>query len=73
MFSYCDKLEHLDVSHFDVSNVTNFDGVFARCNKLKVLDLRNWNTQTDLRKCPIIFLGLRCEILLNRGTDNEQT
>ena len=35
MFSYCTKLEYLDLSNFNTSNVTNMSGMFNRCQKLK--------------------------------------
>ena len=39
MFESCYELEYLDLSNFDVSNVTNMDRMFADCRKLKHLKL----------------------------------
>ena len=41
MFAYCRHLKDLDISHFDLSNITTFGGEFTGCSdelqKLEVL------------------------------------
>ena len=44
LFSGCDKLTSLDVSHFITNNVTNMYYVFQGCYSLTSLDLSNFNT-----------------------------
>ena len=34
MFQECDKLEYLDLSNFDTSNVTDISLMFNKCEKL---------------------------------------
>lgn len=45
MFYYCPGLTYtmLDLSGWDVSNVTNFSGMFDRCKKVSALNLSGWN------------------------------
>ena len=31
MFSYCEKLSNLDLSHFNIEKVTNIQGIFVGC------------------------------------------
>ena len=35
MFQECTELEYLDLSNFNTDNVTNMEGMFNKCNKLK--------------------------------------
>ena len=51
MFSFCKKMESLDLSHFNTSNVTSMSCMFAYCSKLESLDLSKFNTSkvTDMR------------------------
>ena len=44
MFSFCERLETLDVSSFDTSNVTSMATMFYFCLHLKSLDLSHFNT-----------------------------
>ena len=51
MFAQCYELEYLDLSNFDTSNVTNMNGMFFKCNKLKeIKGLNKFNTKnvTDI-------------------------
>ena len=45
MFSDCDKLASLDLSHFDTHNVQTMYRMFGCCKALKELDLSSFNTQ----------------------------
>ena len=51
MFSGCQSLTSLDVSHFDTSNVKNMGSMFDDCSSLTLLDVSNWNTSnvTNMR------------------------
>ena len=45
MFSECNELEYLDLSTFNTSKITNMEGLFNNCNKLKkIKGLNNFNT-----------------------------
>jgi surface protein len=44
MFSYCNRLQTLDLSGFDTSNVTDMDEMFIRCMKIKTLDVSSFDT-----------------------------
>ena len=50
LFHNCEKLQSIDLSGFDTSNVTNMESVFFACRNLQTLDLSNWNTSnvTDM-------------------------
>ncbi len=50
MFWSCDKLQSLDVSHFDTSNVTSMWYMFYGCSSLTSLDVSNFDTSnvTDM-------------------------
>ena len=43
MFYFCGQLNKLDVSKWNVSNVTNIGSMFTGCGRLTTLDLSNWN------------------------------
>ena len=64
MFQACEELEEVDVSNFDVSNVTIMEYMFRRCFNLKKLDLTNWeiNNVRDMEK-----MFFRCESLETIG------
>ena len=38
------KMETIDVSEWDISNVTAINGAFSNCENLKSIDIKNWNT-----------------------------
>ena len=45
MFSGCNELEFLDLSEFNTANVTDMEGMFNKCNKLKeIKGISNFNT-----------------------------
>ena len=50
LFHNCEKLQSIDLSGFDTSNVTNMESVFYACRNLQTLDLSNLNTSnvTDM-------------------------
>jgi len=45
MFCDCNSLSSLDLSNFNIENVTNMSGMFRSCRSLKSLDLSNFNTE----------------------------
>ena len=47
MFQNCYELEHLDISNFNTSNVTNMSWMFNECHKLKYLNLLNFSINCD--------------------------
>ena len=50
MFSSCEKLTSVDVSHFATGNVTDMNGMFYDCKSLTALDVSGFNTEkvTDM-------------------------
>ena len=49
MFNHCYELENLDLSKFNSSNVKNMSYMFYECNKLKYLNLKNFEINCDTR------------------------
>ena len=45
MFSYCENLTQLDLSHFDTSNVTDMNSMFSYCENLTLLDISHFDTK----------------------------
>ena len=43
MFGGCQKLESMDLSNFDISEVTYFDGLFYNARSLKNVNISTWN------------------------------
>ena len=56
MFGDCYELEYLDLSNFDTSKVTNMEGMFYKCYKLKeIKGINNFNAQNAFNKMKGIF------------------
>lgn len=70
IFSCCEKLESLNVSNFNTSNVIMMSSMFACCRKLTSLDLSNFNTSkvTDMSS---MFYG--CDNLESIDVSNFNT
>ena len=64
MFYQCKNLTELDVSAWDISNVTDISWTFTR-TKIKKLDLRNWNFSkvTDATNFVLGNVNLRTVVL----------
>lgn len=43
MFKNCSSLNNLDMSHFDISNVTNLSDMFNGCSSLSYLNITGWD------------------------------
>ena len=56
MFSDCEKLTSLDVSHFNTSQVTNMRYMFQNCKALTTLDLGGWDTH-NVTNMDFMFYG----------------
>ena len=56
MFSGCDMLNGLDLSHFDTSNVTDMTYMFSGCSSLTSLDLSHFDT-SNVISMPGLFWG----------------
>ena len=73
MFQTCVELEYLDLTNFDISNVTDMSGMFNQCIKLKeIKGLNNFNTK-KIVSMPIMFqecIELRYLDLSNFDTSN---
>ena len=50
MFYGCSALKELNLSNFNINNVTDMEGMFSWCSSLKELNLSNFNTNnaTDM-------------------------
>ena len=51
MFSSCNKLAELDVTHFNTANVKNMEYMFEYCKGLSSLDVTNFNTANVTKMC----------------------
>lgn len=51
MFYGCYKLNQLDLSNFDTSNITDMCGMFKECKSLSQLDLSNFDTSQVIDMC----------------------
>ena len=60
LFSSFTKLEELDLSSFNTTNVTNMSFMFSKCSSLKELNLNNFNTN-NVTKMNGMFSG--CSLL----------
>ena len=60
MFSGCSSLEIIDLSSFNINNVTNMSSMFWKCSSLKSMDLSSFNTKNVTNKS---FIFLRCSSL----------
>ena len=79
MFYNCGKLETLDVSGWDISQVTNlgytnsqttWDGMFSGCSSLSVLDVSGWDT-SSVTNMATMFSG--CSSLLKLDVSGWDT
>ncbi|MBR2674263.1 MAG: BspA family leucine-rich repeat surface protein, partial [Mogibacterium sp.] len=46
MFDQCNKLNPIDVSKYDMSNVKPMNDMFRGCNSVEKLDVKNWDTSS---------------------------
>ena len=67
MFKLCEKLEYLDLSNFDTSNVTSMENMFYNCNNLKYLNLTNFKLKDKLDNMLSFKQKDKCEFI----TDNN--
>ena len=70
MFYNCDNLTHLDLSHWNTSNVTNAGWIFFGCGDLTNLNLNNWNT-SNVTNMSYMFRG--CEKITNLDLSSFDT
>ena len=70
LFSSFTKLEELDLSSFNTSNVTNMSFMFSKCSSLKELNLNNFNTN-NVTKMSGMFSG--CSSLERLNLNNFNT
>ncbi len=67
MFYYCNTLETIDVSRFDISEVRYMYRMFASCKSLKTLDLSSWG-QNNVKDMSSMFEA--CENLESVNISN---
>ena len=70
MFSGCQILTNLDVSHFNTSKVTNMYNMFALCLALTDIDVSNFNT-SNVASMKRMFAG--CHALTDLDLSNFNT
>ena len=70
MFSKCEKLTNLDVSHFCTANVTNMASMFAQCIKLTYLDISAFDTKNVTDMSSIFY---KCNELTTLNVSNFNT
>ena len=72
MFYECNSLTNLDLSNFNIQNVTNLRSMFSFCKSLRNLDLSNFHTQniTDMNRMFYDCKSLRNLDLSNFNTQN---
>ena len=70
MFSGCSKISSLDVSNWDVSQVTSMRSMFDYCSKITSLDVSNWNVSkvTDTS-----YMFSQCNSLVSLDISNWNT
>ena len=53
MFCHCSKLESIDVSTWNMSNITSIYNIFFSCSALSTINVSNWNTSNciDFTQC----------------------
>ena len=56
MFYECSNITEIDLSNFDISQVTSMDGMFSNCISLTSLNLSNFNTSQVILKWIIYFI-----------------
>ena len=44
IFAYCGSLTSIDILNWNISSVTNMEGIFYNCSSLTSIDLSKWNT-----------------------------
>ena len=70
MFCGCWKLEELDLSNFDTSNVIDMHWMFSECYNLKTLDISNFDT-SNVTNMACLFNG--CHELTDIDISNFNT
>ena len=55
MFAGCSKLTSLDLSGWDVENVSGVTGMFAFCSSLQTIDLTGWKTTNLVSTAQMFF------------------
>ena len=65
MFQNCYKLEYLDLSNFNTSNVNDMSFLFNECNKLKYLNLLNFTINCDIKLMLNFKNKKNCEFITN--------
>lgn len=59
MFAYCENIDNIDVSQYDVSQVGQFGGCFQHCYSLQSIDLSSWNIQQNAANIGYLFYRSR--------------
>ena len=57
MFNYCERLQSVDITNFDPSNVTTVAGMFYECDSLTSIDLSSFRTTDKLTDMRNMFYG----------------
>ena len=71
VFGGCSNLTKINVSNWDVSKVSNMNGMFSGCSKLTELDVSNWDVR-NARYMYNVFANCTSLTAIN-GLDNWET
>lgn len=70
VFSGCSNISALDVSNWDVSQVTSMRSMFDYCQKITSLDVSNWNTSNVTN---MSYMFSQCNSLVSLDISNWNT
>ena len=70
MFCNCHSLKELNLSHFNIDNVTNMNQIFDYCPILKELNISNFNTN-NVTKMHGMFAGISDELKKKIAEQNQ--
>ena len=65
MFNECHKLEYLNLSNFDTSNVNDMSFMFYECNYLKYLNILNFYVNEITKKMFYNIPKNSCKIIID--------
>lgn len=69
MFEHCNSIEKLDLSPFNIENVTRMIGLFQNCFSLKEINLPKFNTNNKNIKIEDMFFGYNSLKSINKCDD----
>ena len=71
MFYYAKSLEGLDLSSWDVSNITDMRWLFSDCSALKTLNISNWSFNNEVITTEMLLPYSESEMTINKIIMND--